>query len=202
MPLNRVAADAVLELESQPAGDFVVNGVASRVRIGANVILPASLMIYRHARNAVIEIGDGCNLTGVIRIVRGDGAAIRIGPRTTFNEVGLSLHEGAQIRIGEDCMFSTEVRMDASDMHPIFDRATGERLNPPEDIEVGDHVWLGTRVLLMKGARIGSGTVVGAGSIVSGVLPDNVLAVGSPARVIRETIAWTRDLDERPKLET
>ena len=73
-----------------------------------------------------------------------------------------------------------------------------QRLNPPQDIEIGDHVWLGTRVLVLKGARIGSGTVVGAGSIVAGTLPSDVLAVGSPAKVVRENVVWTRDMDQPP----
>jgi acetyltransferase-like isoleucine patch superfamily enzyme len=59
-------------------------------------------------------------------------------------------------------------------------------------------VWLGTRVLVLKGARIGSGTIVGAGSIVSGTLPGDVLAVGSPAKVVRENVVWTRDMDQAP----
>jgi acetyltransferase-like isoleucine patch superfamily enzyme len=85
--------------------------------------------------------------------------------------------------------------MDPSDMHPIFDRASGQRLNPAQDIEIGDHVWLGTRVLVLKGARIGDGAIVGAGSIVSGTIAPNTLSLGSPARVIREDVVWTRDFD-------
>ena len=135
---------------------------------------------------------------GVVRLVRGAGGVIRIGPGTTFNQVGLSMHEAGRIDIGADCMFSTDIHMDPSDMHPIYDRATAERLNPPQDIEIGDHVWLGTRVIVLKGARIGSGTIVGAGSIVSGTLPGDVLAVGSPAKVVRENVVWTRDMDQAP----
>jgi acetyltransferase-like isoleucine patch superfamily enzyme len=108
------------------------------------------------------------------------------------------MHEPGAITFGRDCMLSTDIHMDPSDMHPIYDRATGERLNPPQDIEIGDHVWLGTRVIVLKGAKIGSGTIVGAGSIVAGNLPENVLALGTPARVIRENVVWTRDMDQAP----
>jgi len=187
-----------LELKSELAGRVFIEGAHCRVRVGANVRLDATLRIFPEVSNATIEIGDDCVIGGVIRLVRGDGGVIRIGPGTTFNQVGLSMHEKGEIRVGRDCMFSTDIHMDPSDMHPIFDRASGERLNPPQDIEIGDHVWLGARVLVLKGARIGSGTVVGAGSIVSGTLPSDVLAVGSPAKVVRENIVWTRDMDQPP----
>jgi acetyltransferase-like isoleucine patch superfamily enzyme len=190
----------ILELESELGERTFIGGVNCRIRLGANVRFEAALRIMGDVVNATLEIGDDCVIGGVIRLERGDGGVIRIGAGTTFNQVGLSMHEAGEINIGRDCMFSTDIHMDPSDMHPIFDRATGERLNPAQDINIGDHVWLGTRVLVLKGARIGSGTIVGAGSIVSGTLPGDVLAVGSPAKVVRENVVWTRDLDQAPPL--
>ncbi|HMC93423.1 MAG TPA: acyltransferase [Polyangia bacterium] len=190
----------ILELESELGERTFIGGLNCRIRLGANVRFEAALRIMGDVVNATLEIGDDCVIGGVIRLERGDGGVIRIGAGTTFNQVGLSMHEAGEINIGRDCMFSTDIHMDPSDMHPIFDRATGERLNPAQDINIGDHVWLGTRVLVLKGARIGSGTIVGAGSIVSGTLPGDVLAVGSPAKVVRENVVWTRDLDQAPPL--
>ena len=199
-PLDRIASGTILEMQSEPTGPLIIDGVGCTVRIGRNVNFEARLRIFPEVSNALIEIGDNCTIGGLIRLVRGDGGVIRIGAGTTFNQVGLSLHETGRIDIGEDCMFSTDVHMDPSDMHPIFDGATGERINPPQDIVVGDHVWLSTRVILLKGAQIGSGTIVGAGSMVAGSLPSNVLAVGQPARVVRENVVWTRDMDQTPDL--
>jgi acetyltransferase-like isoleucine patch superfamily enzyme len=193
-PLDRISASTVLELESEPTGPLIIDGVGCRIRIGRNVDIDARIRIFPEVSNATIEIGDNCTIGGLIRLVGGDGGLIRIGAGTTFNQVGLSLHERSAIHIGEDCMFSTDVHMDPSDMHPIFDRATGERINPPSDIKIGDHVWLSTRVLVLKGAQIGSGTIIGAGSMVAGALPSNVLAVGQPARVVRENVAWAREI--------
>jgi len=200
VPPREIHPTTVFELQSELQGRVIVDGVNCRIRVGANVLMTAQILIHNEVSGATIEIGDDCILDGVIRLVRGEGGVIRIGPHTTFNQVGLSMHEASTITFGADCMLSTDIHMDPSDMHPIFDRTTGERLNPPQSIEVGDHVWLGARVLVLKGARIGSGTVVGAGSMVAGVLPPNVLAVGSPAKVVREDVVWTRDMNQAPEL--
>jgi acetyltransferase-like isoleucine patch superfamily enzyme len=198
MPIEQVREGTVLELQSEPLGRFVVEGEGCRIRVGRNVRLEANIKVLPQARGATLEIGDDCTLIGVIRFVRGEGGVIRIGAGTTFNGVGLSLHERGRIEIGADCMFSADIHMDASDMHPIYDRASGERLNPAQSIWIGDHVWLGHRVLVMKGARIGAGSIVGAGSMVAGELGENVLAVGAPARVVRTNVEWARDF-ERPQ---
>jgi acetyltransferase-like isoleucine patch superfamily enzyme len=199
--LYRVRRGNVLESASELTGDILIDGDNCRVRIGAEARISASIFIHSTVSNAIIEIGDNCVLNGVIRLVGGDGGMVRIGERTTFNDVGITMHEAGAVTFGRDCMLSTDVHMDPSDMHPIFDRTTGKRLNPPQDIEIGDHVWLANRVLLLKGARVGSGTVVGAGAMVVGTLPPNVLAAGSPAKVVRENIVWTRDLHQQPELE-
>jgi len=173
--------------------------IAAEVRIRPEDSKQLAQSLYGQYRMAGFPSYAIIDKRGVIRFVGGDGASLRIGPRTTFNQVGMTSHEGGAITFGADCMLSTDIHMDASDMHPIYDRATGERLNPPRDIEVGDHVWLGARVLLLKGAKIGSGTIVGAGSMVAGTLPENVLAAGSPAKVVRENVAWTREFEGPPE---
>lgn len=194
MAVEEVRSGTTLELESEPLGRIVVHGERNTIRIGRNVTLNATIWIQ--GDGGLIEIGDDCNIDGMIRTVRGEGGVIRIGRGTTINAAGLSMHETGEILIGDDCMFSTDIHMDVSDMHPIFDRATGERINPARSIHIADRVWLGTRVLVMKGARIGSGTVIGAGSMVAGQLPSNVIAMGTPAVVVRENIEWRRTFDE------
>ncbi|MBW8813401.1 MAG: hypothetical protein JF588_08240 [Caulobacterales bacterium] len=194
MPIEKVQDDTILQLGSMPEGRLAVHGKRCVVRIGKHAVV--NCHIWLQGAGTVLEIGDRCTLNGGIHVVRGEGGIIRIGDRTTFNGVGMSMHEAGRIEIGEDCMFSTDVHMDVSDMHPIYDRATGERVNPPRDIIIGNHVWIGTRVFLNKGARIGEGAVVGGGSMVVGEIPPHCLAVGTPARVVRENIEWRREFDE------
>jgi serine acetyltransferase len=62
----------------------------------------------------------------------------------------------------------------------------------PESTCIGPHVWLAHDVLVMKGVEIGAGSVVGARSLVSRTLPARALAVGSPAKVVRTGVSWSR----------
>lgn len=59
------------------------------------------------------------------------------------------------------------------------------RIEPDEPIKIGNNVWLGVNVTVLKGIEIGDGTIVGAGSLVLSSLPGGVIAAGSPAKVLR-----------------
>lgn len=100
--------------------------------------------------------------------------------------------EASKVIIGEDCMLSCEIQFRAEDSHAIYDVVTGERLNLSQDILIGDHVWVGYRSTILQGTSIGSGSVVGFGSIVKGNFPNNTIVAGAPARVIKKNIAWER----------
>lgn len=99
--------------------------------------------------------------------------------------------EGAPLRLGDDVFVNFGTRLRAT--HPL---TLGSRcdLGPhclldasTAAIEIGDDVWLGARVTVLPGARVGSGTVVAAGSVVAGTLPGGCVAGGRPARVLRRT---------------
>ena len=91
-------------------------------------------------------------------------------------------------------MFSSHVDVRTSDAHSIIDATTGKRINFAEDVEIGEHVWLGLNCQILKGARIGDHSVIATGAIVSGSIPANSIAAGIPARPIRSGISWRRDL--------
>lgn len=77
-----------------------------------------------------------------------------------------------------------------SDTHSIFDRTTGLKINVPNDISIGDRVWMGRKSWVMKGAHIGSDVVVAAGAMVTGEIPSYSICAGVPAKVIKENILW------------
>lgn len=96
------------------------------------------------------------------------------------------------VTIGRDCMFSSGIWIRTSDMHGIIDVGSLRVTNVPQDVALGDHVWIGQDTLILKGTSVGEGSVVGARSLVNANLPRCVLAVGSPARIIKSGTTWSR----------
>ena len=58
------------------------------------------------------------------------------------------------------------------------------------DIKIGNHVWIGANVTILKGVSIGDGSIVAAGSVVTKSIPEACLAAGVPAKVIKENVQW------------
>ncbi len=103
----------------------------------------------------------------------------------------LARGEPSRITIGRDCMFSYGIEVRTSDSHPIFD-GQGTHINPSEDISVGDHVWVGSRCMVLKGGNLGQGSVLAAASVLTRPVGERMIAAGVPAKVIREDIQWKR----------
>jgi acetyltransferase-like isoleucine patch superfamily enzyme len=192
LPIVRVAPDARLELGSDPAAKVIVGGERNVLRIGEGVTLEGGMEIL--GRDCEVVIGAGCSIHAQIRIQPGVTGRIHIGPGTTATGVSMALHEDGDILIGSDCMLSLDLYLEVSDVHPIFDGPSGRRINPPRPIRIGDHVWLGSRVVVMKGSDIGEGAVIGSGSVVRGRIPPRTVAAGAPAKVIRRDVEWRRSL--------
>ena len=169
---------------------ITLTGNNNRLRIGADTVIRGGLIELRN-HDSSITIGAGCNLTGAMRC-RATQSHIRIGAKTTMMQGQITLHEAGTVSVGADCMLSGDIAMDVSDMHSILDRATGKRINPPKNITIGDHVWLAQGVRVMKGALIGSDSIIGSRSMVLGHIPAGSLAVGTPARIIRSGVTWDR----------
>lgn len=94
---------------------------------------------------------------------------------------------------GEDCMFSSGVTIQTSDQHGIVDISQGKIINNNfRSVVLGDHVWIARDCTLMSGANVGEGSIIGARSVVTNNIGDKVLAVGSPAKVIKENYTWSR----------
>lgn len=103
---------------------------------------------------------------------------------------------GAELTVGRDCLFADDVTVRTHDGHHIFALDTKERVNEPQDVRIGNQVWIAHGVTLLGGAQIGDGSVVGTGSVTSRVFGDHLIVAGCPARVIRENICWSRDSQE------
>jgi acetyltransferase-like isoleucine patch superfamily enzyme len=85
--------------------------------------------------------------------------------------------------------------MDVSDMHSVYGIENAERINPSAPVVLGKHVWVGYGVILLRGTKIPSGSILGAGSVVKGQFDEiNSVIAGSPRRIVRRGVRWDRRL--------
>ena len=87
-------------------------------------------------------------------------------------------------------MFAERIEIWASDTHPIY--KDGQIINPSQPIYIGEHVWVGTNVTILKGSTLNDGCIIGMGSLVKGEVPSRVVYAGNPARVLREDVEWDK----------
>ncbi len=165
-----------------------IKGTNNRILIASGTKL-LNLKIVIYGNDNVLSIGKNCAVNGFMEMF-GNGNEIIIGNRTMIGEnVHLTAHGGKRIRIGESCMIADLTDIRTTDSHSILN-AEGDRINPDDNIEIGDRVWLTREVMVFKGADIGSDTVIGPRSIITKKIPSNVLAIGIPAKVVRTNITW------------
>jgi maltose O-acetyltransferase len=111
------------------------------------------------------------------------GANIEMGERVFFN-FNCVILDVCKVTIGDYTLFGPAVQI-LTPMHPL-NAELRRKQEYGKPIEIGSDVWVGGGALILPGVRIGSRSVIGAGSVVTRDVPDGVFAAGNPCRVIRE----------------
>lgn len=148
---------------------------------------PLSVRLSGRARVSnygTLTVGERVRLDGrklPINLACFKGATLSIG-EGTFVNYGCDISATTRVEIGRNCDIGQLALIMDSDWHSIDDhRSKG----PSEAIVIEDDVWIGARVTILRGARIGAGSVIGAHAVVRGEIPPRSVAGGVPARVIR-----------------
>ena len=170
-----------------------ISGDNNILYIGKNTLLRDS-NIFIKGNNNILYIGDDCVVNNTSIILDNEGSEIRIGNKTSIAKVQIVSLEPYKIEIGEDCMLSYDIEIRNTDSHKIYDKNTNERINEGSSINIGNHVWLGMRAIILKGVTIGDNSIVAAGSIVTKDVKANTIVSGNPARQVKENKNWSRDL--------
>jgi len=166
-------------------------GHGNKLLTGRNVILENCRFEFIGGSN-MISLGDGIRISGVTFRCEKNCAIIEIGKGSWIGPNSFLLAiDNTKIKIGEKCAIARNCTMRTSDSHFIFD-SNGRHLNPPQDIFIGNHIWIGEQVIILKGANIEDGCIVGARSLVTSNCKhkDNSIIAGMPARMIKEDITW------------
>ncbi|MDO4940522.1 MAG: sugar O-acetyltransferase [Erysipelotrichaceae bacterium] len=102
-----------------------------------------------------------------------------------YANYNLTLVDDGHIYVGDKVLFGPNVTI-ATANHPIEPSLRGKNLQYNKDVHIGENVWIGSGVMIMPGVSIGKNSVIGAGSVVTKDIPDNVIAVGNPCRILRD----------------
>ena len=146
--------------------------------------------IVRISKKSRFAIGINCkfrssqasNLIGLNRrytVYVHQNASLTIGNNCGFSATSIGCFE--DISIGNNVRVGANTTITDSDWH-----ASDSRTHGPKPVTIGNDVWIGANVMVLKGVSIGNNVIIGAGSVVSTDIPDNCIAVGNPCQVKRQ----------------
>lgn len=144
---------------------------------------PAKALRRFFAKGVATKIAKNANIEHNAKFTPG----LEVGNRSG---VGIDCELTGPIKIGSDVMMGPEViiytsghRFDRTDI-PMMDQGSTD----PKPVTIGNDVWIGRRVIIMPGVTIGDGCVIGAGAVVTKDIPPYSVAVGVPARVVKDRL--------------
>ncbi|MGL4885817.1 MAG: acyltransferase [Aeromonas veronii] len=156
----------------------------TKIYIGSQGYVHIKKTHLRGIRNTKIEMACSCKFKSLY---------IDSGCSIESSRFALVNDDDIIVKIGKNCMLSSTILFRACDGHTMFDVATGEVLNRTKPIVLGDHIWVGSEVVFLKGAEIPNNCIVGTRSIVTKRYTEEFTAItGSPASVVRRGINWDR----------
>lgn len=178
--------------------NVIFSGKKSKVIIHGNPIPQFKNVKIICENNATIEIKSSKHLIKDTNFyLLGKQSKILIDENFSMNGGNLLLNDDAinkKIVIGKDCMFGWDVNVRTSDGHLVYDIETKKRINMPQDIIIGNHVWIAAKSFILKNTTLLDNTIVGACSLVNKKFDEeNILIVGSPAKIKRRGVNWGRE---------
>ena len=136
-----------------------------------------------YLKEVFAQCGENCYIETPFHANFG-GHHVHLG-NYVYANFSLTLVDDGHIYIGDKVMIGPNVTI-ATAGHPIDPELRCRNLQYNKDVYIGDNVWIGAGVVIMPGITIGKNSVIGAGSIVTKDIPENVVAVGNPCRVLRQ----------------
>jgi acetyltransferase-like isoleucine patch superfamily enzyme len=143
--------------------------------------------------NNTLIIGEWCNVKRGHYRLTGNNNVIDIGTKTTINGAYMLCDAGSCIKVGSDCLLSYSLEFRTTDAHSIFDKNTGDLLDRPSDINVGNHVWIGKEACILQGVKLADNIIVGMRALVTKCFLDEFTAIaGAPAKIVNSGVTWDR----------
>lgn len=138
--------------------------------------------------NSKINFGHSVSIGPGVNIIAKDNSNFSVGSNTYFTSDS-HIEVVNSMSIGKDCAISWGVTIIDDDHHQLISEEN-KKEKEVSFLSIGDKVWIGCNVTILKNTIIGNNCVVAAGSIVRGNFPDNTLIAGNPAKIVKQNIYW------------
>ena len=167
LQLAKKAKIKVIDSFQMNANDFKDNGRTSILRMDTNSTLIIKNFSFMYGADVIVF----------------DGAVLELGENSFINsDCKIRCHK--KIQIGDNCAISHNVTIMDGDGHSI------NGLTDDKPVMIGNRVWIGTRVTVLKGVHIGDGAIIAAGSVVTTDVPPKCMYAGIPAKLIKTGVNW------------
>jgi acetyltransferase-like isoleucine patch superfamily enzyme len=164
-----------------------------KIQIGDNVVIDDHCCLdAKGTDNTGIVIGQGVFI-GRNTILSCKNGDILIGDHANLG-FNCEIFSASKVRVGKSILMAAYTYLVGGDhLYDRVDIPVLEQGRTARGIDVDDHVWLGTHVVVSDGSRIGRDAIIGAGAVVVGEIPEFAIATGIPARVVRDRRAESGD---------
>ena len=191
------------------SGDSEINGVFingydnNRILFGDATILGNNVR-FNLESNVSIDIGAHNMFKINLNFLMFVNSRLSIGNNNKFfsNNREFRCHSYTETIIKNDTLWSLEISVLNGDGHSIFNIENNEKLNDLKHAEsskrtifIGNHVWVGKRAMIMNGAHISDGCIIGANTFVKKKYPNNCCIAGNPGKVVRKNVVWCTNND-------
>ena len=144
----------------------------------------------KYMREVFASCGENCYIELPFRANWG-GHHLHMGSDVYINS-NMTIVDDGNIYVGDKVLFGPNVTI-ATANHPIDPELRARGLQYNKDVYIGENAWIGANTVIVPGVHIGKNTVIGAGSVVTKDIPDSVVAVGNPCKVLREVSEKDRE---------
>jgi acetyltransferase-like isoleucine patch superfamily enzyme len=164
---------------------FFATYFGGNIKIGNGVVIQDRAEIIVNGRSSLIEISDNSKIHSYSHLRTYNGS-IFIGANTTINRNCIIYGHGG-VHIGNNVLVAANVTiLSANHRYSNVDEIIRQQGLDLKGTRIEDNVWIGINTTILGGVTIGSGSIIGAGSLVTKSIPPKSIAYGSPARVVKK----------------
>lgn len=170
-------------------------GINNILYCEGNVKIRGAQILFE-GNNSIVYLSSTMNSQYSFTLVIYNNSTFFIGREGNLsNPININIQESQNVIIGAECSLSSGVNIRTSDIHPIYDNKTKQRINFAQSVFIGDHVWIGHLAYISRGVKIGSGAIIENYSFAphNTIIHSNSLVVGNPVKVEKQNVFFTKE---------